>query len=1366
MEHVFFNKLGRFLWKVIVAAVVALAVYVSFGRFLMSNVEAYRGDILRELNSRSPFIIDAQDVSGRWHSFTPEIVLTGLRLSIPDSSERPLELAEGRVAINVWESLQTRSLRTYRVSLDQLLLRGELTAEGKLLIAGMGQGDGQFGEQLEAFLLNIEQIQLTNNQLILDLPDLTQRLFDLDLVLRREGSLRILDADLVSHTTGTEITVLGKGVGNPTAATTFTGELYINVVKSDLQALQPMLPKDFGAQMTGAVAMQAWLAWDRGKQTITTELTGQDLSIEKADQSWKVPLDFISIRANFQQREDRWSLFATDLEIHNDGKELLIPRLHVDGRGDSLRFRASEVPLAPLNAVLLGLDTTPAAVAEVFQILSPEGELTSLQVNVADYGNPLNDWDLTGNFTAFEVQSWKGAPGIKADNGYVELESDGGFVIIDSQQFSMDFPTIYHEALQFDDFYGTINLDWTDSDVTLSSGLVVAKGAEGTATALFDLNIPLVKNAVGLEMDLLVGLENTHPIYRTKYLPYTLSGPLLKWLKGSIGEGDIEEGAFLWRGSLIKNAPALRTVQLFFNIADTDLDYYEGWPSLSNVDGMVLIDDSLVSVWSESAQLYDSSIDSLSVEAWMNDNREMMLAINSAMSGDARDGLQIINESPISDLVGNAFSDWALAGQLDTQLDLLLNLSDKQAPPVVEVQTMWGEVDLGINPGGLSVEGISGQLAYTTEQGLRSSDLAGSIWGETVKADIRQAVVVPPEQDTESQTYRDPLAYSAATSVTEIELHSQVDFEDVGRWLELDLLNLAKGKTPVSVLIEAPPGNKPRVTVDSDLLGVSLDLPDPWRKTSQDPRALHLELPLGGAAQIMQLELGSDLFVDLMIEGKRFDALSLGVQRPPESLVSGTVRVAGRATLLDESQWQQFLSSYVYPEFALVPDIDTDVAAPRVNLSEDEVGTLSENPLEDISLLEEDIPEQVVSLEVSIENFRADTLLIFGQALQDVKFSLEKNRAGTTVSAETDWFTGELFYAEDASPAQLDIATLDLARLKELFSAEEDEVALQLEEVEITELPNVDVKLDSLSYAGKVLGGLQFSVRSDDRVTVFENIVGELAGLSLGVETPATLVWDLRNDTSATRFDGQLGFEDLGKTLEQLSYQNIIETNSGRMDLSLHWPGGPQAFSLASVQGTLDLDISEGRFLDTPAATSGTLKVVGILNLANIVQRLSLDLTDVFSSGIPFHNIDGEVFFHGGQIEVARMEVEGRSSGFQFSGVSDVSTQSLEGELIATLPVANNLPWVAALAAGLPVAAGVFVVSKVFEKQMNRVSSAVYKIEGDWQEPQVNFDRIFDTSSTKSVVRPGDPNEGAEDSVPELSEVEPKELESKLNEQP
>ena len=228
--------------------------------------------------------------------------------------------------------------------------------------------------------------------------------------------------------------------------------------------------------------------------------------------------------------------------------------------------------------------------------------------------------------------------------------------------------------------------------------------------------------------------------------------------------------------------------------------------------------------------------------------------------------------------------------------------------------------------------------------------------------------------------------------------------------------------------------------------------------------------------------------------------------------------------------------------------------------------------------------------------------------------------------------------------------------------------------------------------------------------------------MSLLPARPGPLSWQ-QGEEAATAVSASLQIGDLGETLRRLGYQQILETRQGSMELNLEWPGAPQDFSLAQGSGSLRIDLGSGSFLEAPRGASGALRVVSVLNLADIVSRLSL--SHMFESGIPFDSVAGEVFLHEGTIEVAGMDVQGSSS-FRFNGVSDVAQRSLDGELVATLPVANNLPWVAALAGGLPVAAGVFVVSKVFEKQFNRLTSAVYSVDGSWDDPQVSFARIFD----------------------------------------
>ena len=131
-----------------------------------------------------------------------------------------------------------------------------------------------------------------------------------------------------------------------------------------------------------------------------------------------------------------------------------------------------------------------------------------------------------------------------------------------------------------------------------------------------------------------------------------------------------------------------------------------------------------------------------------------------------------------------------------------------------------------------------------------------------------------------------------------------------------------------------------------------------------------------------------------------------------------------------------------------------------------------------------------------------------------------------------------------------------------------------------------------------------------------------------------------------------------------------------------------------------------------------------------------LSLSHMFETGIPFDKADADLYLSNGRVAVADLAIDGAASAFVFRGETDLEHGEVGGELVVTLPLANNLPWVAALAGGPAVAAGVFVMSKMFEKQVNRMSSAVYEISGAIDKPEVEFTRLFDDElSSRSAVR-------------------------------
>jgi uncharacterized protein (TIGR02099 family) len=1301
LENPFFNRLGSILWVGLVVLIVALATYVSVGRLLTANLSSFRPQILQALNARLPFAVAAEQVSGEWQSFTPDIVLTGLRIRIPGGASSPLELSRGRFGVDVLNSLRTGTLQLTHLVLDGLNLRGELSSEGVFQLSVLGGEAGQTAEPLRDFLLNIEQITLRDNRLLLTLPNGEVRDLALDLALSRDGSERHVQAVLASSA-GARITILAQGLGDPFSPDVFSGQVYLAMQSTDFGAIKDLfVDQALPVWADGVVDMELWFNWDRGKPSLDARLESSDLLIASQDAGWQMPLQRVALEARLLEHGDRWTLFVSNLEVANGGEAWRVPSLQLDSWGNALRMRTAEISLAPINAIVTHQDAVPETLREVFTALHPRGHLSALQVSIDDVYQAAQNWQVTTNFQDVAVDSVVGAPGVIAATGYTQMGPEGGFVILDSRAISLDFPAIYHEPLHFEELYGTLHLQWDAEAVTLASDLLTTQGEEGMAKVLFGLNIPLHADDIGIEMDLLVGLQDTLAVHRVKYVPYILDPGLLNWLADSIGDGRIEQGAFLWRGSLRPGASGLRTVQLAFNVADTQLRYHSQWPPVLVEKGVVLIDDSNVSVWADQASLFESSVDQLSVETRLNSAGHITLDLRGSLEGPVADGFRVLNESPLAGIVGSTFAAWTAAGELETDLRLHMDLSDKSVAPRVDVVTHWADVDLQVMPGNLGLQSVNGEFVYSTETGFSSSGLAGTLWGNAVSAKLVQ------HHDEEIAKY------GAATTVVDILLAAELDMARVREWLRLDALELAGGVAETDLIIRLAPGESPLLTVSSDLLGVSLDFPQPWQKSADEAQQLILEMPLSQGLMPLSLQLGEQLDLRLNVDAGAVNGGALGINEAAPPVQEGVFRVVGQAPLIQTDEWLGLVTHYspVSRADRTVTPVDTErdsaVLKSPTALGAAGIASLADRP---------------APLRIAVDELRADSVVVFGQELRDVVFSLALDRTQWDLSLTTDWLRGEVSRAGEHESVRLAIEYLDLDRLPDIKpSPEYDE---DNGNVSSGDIPPLNVNLSNLYQSEQRLGELHFVVHSQGSVVTVDNITGDLAKLRVRTEQPAQMVWH-RGPEAFTEAQVNFDFGDLGHTLEYFGYQRILESVDGGFELELRWPDAPQDFSLLDAQGSMQVAIGQGSFLEAPGGATGALRVVSILNLADIVQRLSL--SNMFESGIPFDSVQGEIHVGDGMLNVPHMDVQGGSR-FQFSGLADLQTKSLDGELVATLPVVNNLPWIAALAASLPVAAGVYVVSQVFNKQMNRLSSAVYTISGYWNDPEINFDRIFDNT--------------------------------------
>ncbi len=831
-----FHVLAGALWRLLVAGVVLLALYVAAGRALMGNVSALQPQLLAALNERLPFTLSASSVSGRMEAFSPELVFTDLRLAFPGETIEPVQLARGSLRLAPLRSLLTQSPQASFVTLSGLSVELDQDEAGRLRLRGFGVpgDDGGLRDWLAGFLPRVRALVLEDNRVLLHRPGAQGRRARLDLTLKRSGSARTLDAR-IGTAVGNAATLHAEGIGNPLSPATWRGDVFLAVEAERLERLFDWLPVTVPVRAAGRAGVQLWLQQAGGRSDLRLSLAGDNLLLEGGDGGWRVPLAALAMDAALVEGQDGWTLHASDLSLAQGGRHWLLPRAQFDLRGDSLRVRSGEFRLDGIDSFLASLPSMPARLADALGVLAPRGDVRALELTLDDLRAPGDAWELTARVDDLAVESWRGAPGAAGADAFVRLYPGGGDVRIDSEGLVLAFPKVYREALAYDAVHGDLRLRWDAKQLWLRSGLLEASGEEGTARALLGLHIPFTRTTVGPAMELLVGLGDSRARYRDKYLPYRLPGTLRRWLADAIGPGRVVTGGFAWRGSLLKRNFDHLTVQLHFDVEDATVAFDPAWPPLEDFAGRLVIDDSRVSAWGEHGELAGNRVERLSAEAWRGEAGERVLAVAATLAGDAGDGLAAVKASPLAAMTGGVVEGWSAAGPVRTVLGLRIPLDDR-SEPVVAVDASAEEALLRVQPGGLVFEDLSGRVGYASGSGFSSDDLAGTLWGSPVSASLSQA-------DAEA-----PLALRFAGK----GLPMAALFD----WLPLDLPALASGEADVFGDLLLRRDQPARLTLASDLTGVALALPAPWGKAAEEPRSLAADLRLARDRVVLDLALG------------------------------------------------------------------------------------------------------------------------------------------------------------------------------------------------------------------------------------------------------------------------------------------------------------------------------------------------------------------------------------------------------------------------------------------------------------------------------------------------------------------------------
>ncbi|WP_019529735.1 YhdP family protein [Dasania marina] len=1306
---------------ILLTALLLVASYASLGRYYIDYVEKYQRVLVGYFVEYTGLPVEVGSISGSWSKLSfilsfNDIVLHGA------NQQALLKIPQANFKVNPLQSLWHRRFLIDSVSLDGLTTRLEEKSPGKWSLAGFDYAlaDNNSAldvDQLLDAILAIDRLEFFNSHIELQYySDKQTKLYTGELILRHHQGFRrihlqanLQDAQHYDESDVVEdepITLLVETLGDP-RDDDFTAQGYLKFAAVDLVEQLPVL-HSFGLkpkQLT--VDSTIWLDWQPDRVIALQGNISTPLFDIGSINEQLIPIlkDFsLDFRAE-KNLQDEWQLWLPSIAGEWQGQSIAIEHSMATLSADALIIDLSELNAEQLSNKLLSLKVLPEAAQQALTTLSPKGSLRHINVNIGR-GPSADAIDFSGQYTllaeldAVAIAAWHGAPAASNISGYLELSESAGAVTLSSEPFDISFPGIYDNSLHFDIAKAKVAWRIEPEAIYVDSGVIDVRAEYGPAVAQLALRFPRQQDAGDATMFLAVGLTNTPASNRDKFIPAVLSEDLLAWLDSSIQGGDITQGGFIYNGSLAKDSAQERSVQLFLDVANGELDYQPGWPALNSIQAQVFVDDGDVDVYSASAIASGIALHDTRVTVTPQPNGDPWLSVATQLQGDAGQGLAVVNTGNLREIVGDTFVDWQLSGDMSAHLTLGVPIASQSEQPVqVDFAAYIRAGDLRLSDYRLSLKDFYGPFEYSSTKGVTSTGLQGLLFNKKATVKIAQA---------------------ADHSVV-VNVDGQLHVDDVEDWAQFAGMTYFSGQTQVQAEVRVN-SEHDQLTLVSDLKGVAIDLPPPYKKSSDEVAAFALSIPLGGEQTLLTMTLDKTLSSHLRLTEQGVSGGNL-VFNPSgdEPVPDDEFVITGMVEHVAAQEVQQALQRY----FANSAELDKLAANKKTK--------------------KVTIKPPTHSLPLRVENLQLNHVDVYGLAVESGLVNVQQQQQAWVLDVVSDKITGAIAFPVAGNKAiQLNLQTVHLSTAE---SEKRDEAidenkatefyqlkASMFDDINPADIPNVDIAIKEIYINQDLLGHLALELRSKKNSLTFNNIQGEIRKLKLGgAEKKLRLTWLKREQGGESQLTGAISFSDVGAVFEQWGYERAIESKSGLIELDLTWPGAPDQWQMALSQGDIKLDVKKGIFLNTAGGATGALRIVSVLNMNNILRRLRLDFTDLYKSGVSFDELKGEFEMVGGRLYIIDyLNIESPSSRFRLSGSTDLNAEVLDMDLIATLPVGKNLPWIAALMGGVPAAAIVYGASKLFETQVDKFSSAVYSIEGKWDDPQLKLKKVFDAKGQKN----------------------------------
>ncbi len=1296
-------------WILLLSAclVIALALIVSVGRETIDSLDSYRSQVNRYASELLGLELNSEGLQGEWHQFTPQVTATGLAIYGPGQQQPAITLDRVTLDLDLIQSALSRQLVWRQLKLGRVNLTAKEDASGAWSIAGLSfnGGGGDINELLDVLLYSAHlEIQLVS--LSLDFFSGTNAVLEgHNILLENSGDFHRLLAAVNLAGDEHSAQLVAEGRGDHRDLENFDGLGYLKLKRINFSGSLSALAKGWFPKIVERIGDiqtdidgELWVSTEHGGGA---NLVGR-LSAAEIPLNWLedvAPLtDFkTDITGWFTPGKD-WGLRFQELDF--DWGDLQIEPLSfnflqkVGAQWGTGSLAVSQINLALLDDILVKTQLVSEPILTAVQQLQPAGNLRNLHLDLS-LENDQPDVRMSANLDNISSSSWRGAPASRQVNGYLEVHNASGLVELDSPNgFALHYPQVFDQFMEHSAIKGQIAWRWDAENraVKVNTGPLDIGGEEGLGRAYLYLDLPLGQPDKKPEMYLSVGVRNTHSRYRDRYLPRNLNGGLLNWIESSVGDVSVPEVGFVWRGSLSGGGGNLRSVQLYLNTVDGNLKFQPNWPALKQLNALVTLDGGELDGDIISASLGNARVQHSELQVRpLSDGNGVQLLIQGDVAADLGDAVDVLAQSPLKSRVAG-LAGWELSGDSHIDLDLSIPLTANASGGSYKVDTKINKGLMLLPNTDIAFEQLQGVLKYRDGKGLFSPRITGQFWGEPVTAKLA--------------TIRDNLS---------IDVDGRFSMPELGTFLNLPSDQVLLGKTDVlaKVLVPLEDLTLPiRLQVNSQLKGATINLPAPFGKEADSERNTVAEVIFADSLDL-QVSVDKNIQSHLRLKDGSITRGLLTIDSEHSGLPEkGQLLAVGHLAYFSLAQWLD-----AYPKILDVTgDGDEKLSADSRGVKAGTRGGVSsDQPL------------------TPVFNVTIDALDVAGLTFEDASVNGGYQSGEWLIGLESDRAKGHVLIPRDvAAPMLIDLERLSLPTPSEAGG--------EADELDPTSLPHMQLSIRDFSIGEKHFGEADLLMTPQTNGVILSGINANLLGLQLGgQEHETSLEWRVENGRHHTVFDGLLRAGNVGEVMKAWQLPAVLDSDEAHFFAGLSWDGRPWEISPSSINGTMSLYLEDGHFYKSPAAAANAMiRLVGLFNFGNWLRRLQLDFSDLFGKGMSFDEMSGGLVFDYGKLTFdAPLVVKLPSGRIKMEGSANLVSEQIDAQLVTTLPVGTNLPWVAAAIGGLPAAAGVYLTSKVFKKQVDKLSSISYRLSGSWDDPEIQVQKIFSdrTSGSKSSNR-------------------------------